>query len=64
MPLSSAVVYIWFPVFAKQETNVGHAALYIGDPHIGKNIERNYYAYANREARHVDRGAIEHVNTN
>jgi hypothetical protein len=64
MPLTSAVVYMWFPVFAEDEKSAGHAALYIGDPHIGKNIERNYFAYANKEARHADRAAIEHFNTN
>lgn len=64
MPLSSAVVYIWYPVFAEHRKNVGHAALYIGDPNIGKNIERNYSKYENREARQADREAIEHFNTN
>lgn len=58
-PLASVVVYIWYPHGA----DVGHAAMYIGDPVIGKMIEVRYDRYRNDGERDRDRAFIEQYNT-
>ncbi|MGY1919643.1 hypothetical protein [Pseudomonas tolaasii] len=56
---ASVVVYIWYPHGA----NIGHAAMYIGDPVIGKMIEVRYDRYRNDGERDRDRAFIEQYNT-
>ena len=56
---ASVVVYIWYPHGA----DVGHAAMYIGDPVIGKMIEVRYDRYRNNGERDRDRAFIEQYNT-
>ncbi|QHF44927.1 hypothetical protein PspS35_14495 [Pseudomonas sp. S35] len=64
MSFSSAVVFIWLPVNTMHVLNIGHAAMYIGDPRIDGTEECRYKDYESSMHRIADIENIEKRNTN
>jgi hypothetical protein len=60
MRFTSAVVYIWYP----EGENVGHAAMYLGDPTVGRVVEQRYDQYVNPVVRKANISLLERFNEN
>lgn len=58
--LVSAIVYIWYP----KGENIGHAAMYIGDPVFGRCAEQRYDSFRNDRERAKYKDLIERHNVN